>query len=47
MRAQILKSVLSFQTVKKPMLLREDIRAAGELEGARPASSWIIAIKNA
>ena len=36
----------SFQTVKKPMLLRKDNRAAGELEGARPASSWIIAIKN-
>ena len=28
------------------MLLREDNRAAGEFEGARPASSWIIAIKN-
>ncbi len=35
------------QTVKKPMLLRENIRAAGEFEGARPASSWIIAIKKA
>ncbi len=32
---------------QKPLLLREDILAAGELEGARPASSWIIAIKNA
>ena len=28
------------------MLLRNAIRAAGEFEGARPASSWIIAIKN-
>ena len=28
------------------MLLRKDIRAAGEFEGARSASSWIIAIKN-
>ncbi len=28
------------------MLLRKNIRAAGELEGARPASSQIIAIKN-
>ena len=27
------------------MLLREDNRAAGEFEGARPASSRIIAIK--
>ena len=35
-----------FQAVKKPMLLRKDKCAAGELEGARPASSWIIAIKN-
>ena len=34
------------KTVKKPVLLRKDIRAAGEFEGARPASSWIIAIKN-
>jgi len=33
-------------TVKKPMLLSKYDRAAGELEGARPASSWIIAIKN-
>ncbi len=32
---------------KKPTLLCKDNRAAGELEGARPASSWIIAIKNA
>ena len=37
----------AFQTVKKPMLLSKYNRAAGELEGARPASSWIIAIKNA
>ena len=29
------------------MLLRKDLRAAGEFEGARPASSQIIAIKNA
>ena len=36
----------AFQTVKKPMLLSKYNRAAGELEGARPASSWIIAIKN-
>ncbi len=35
----------SFQTVKKPILLRKNFRAAGEFEGARPASSWIIAIK--
>ena len=28
------------------MLLSKYNRAAGELEGARPASSWIIAIKN-
>ena len=35
------------ETVKKPMLLSKYNRAAGELEGARPASSWIIAIKNA
>ena len=28
------------------MLLRKNIRAAGEFEGARPASSWIIVIKN-
>ena len=28
------------------MLLRKDNRAAGELEGVRPASSWIIVIKN-
>ena len=28
------------------MLLSKYDRAAGELEGARPASSWIIAIKN-
>ena len=35
------------QTVKESMLLRKDDRAAGEFEGARPASSWIIAIKNA
>jgi hypothetical protein len=28
------------------MLLRKDNRAAGEFEGARPASSLIIAIKN-
>ena len=35
------------ETVKKTMLLRKNIRAAGEFEGARPASSWIIAIKNA
>ena len=34
------------QRVKKPMLLSKYDRAAGELEGARPASSWIIAIKN-
>jgi len=34
------------ETVKKPMLLSKYNRAAGELEGARPASSWIIAIKN-
>ncbi len=32
---------------QKPLLLHKDNRAAGELEGARPASSWIIAIKNA
>ena len=31
---------------QKTMLLRKDIRAAGECEGARPASNWIIAIKN-
>ncbi len=36
-----------FRLQKKPMLLSKDIRAAGELEGARPASSWIIAIKSA
>ena len=36
--------VLNCQT---PTLLRKDNRAAGEFEGARPASSWIIAIKNA
>ncbi len=35
------------QTVEKTMLLRKDNRAAGELEGARPSSNWIIAIKNA
>ena len=35
------------QSVKEPMLLGKIIRAAGEFEGARPASSWIIAIKNA
>ena len=29
------------------MLLSKYNRAAGELEGVRPASSWIIAIKNA
>ena len=40
------KSFVFFQTDKKPMLLRKDDRAAGEFEGARPASSWIIAIKN-
>ena len=40
------KSFVFFQTDKKPMLLRNDNRAAGEFEGARPASSWIIAIKN-
>ena len=34
------------ETVKEPMLLSKYNRAAGELEGARPASSWIIAIKN-
>ncbi len=34
------------ETVKKPMLPSKYNRAAGELEGARPASSWIIAIKN-
>ena len=34
------------ETVKKSMLLSKYNRAAGELEGARPASSWIIAIKN-
>ena len=28
------------------MLLSKYDRAAGEFEGARPASSWIIAIKN-
>ena len=28
------------------MLLSKYNRAAGEFEGARPASSWIIAIKN-
>ena len=28
------------------MLLRKNNRVAGELEGARPASSWIIAINN-
>ena len=28
------------------MLPSKDDRAAGEFEGARPASSWIIAIKN-
>ena len=28
------------------MLLSKYNRAAGELEGARPASGWIIAIKN-
>ena len=38
--------VQPLQTVKEPMLLRKDDRAAGEFEGARPASSWIIAIKN-
>ena len=27
------------------MLLRKNNRAAGEFEGARPASNWIIAIK--
>ena len=37
---------LSSETVKKPMLLSKFNSAAGELEGARPASSWIIAIKN-
>ncbi len=37
---------LALQTVKEPMLLSKYNRAAGELEGARPASSWIIAIKN-
>ena len=31
---------MRFETVKKPAALSED-RAAGELEGARPASSWI------
>ncbi len=36
----------ALQTVKEPMLLSKYNRAAGELEGARPASSWIIAIKN-
>ncbi len=36
-----------WQTVEKPMLPRKDKCAAGEFEGARPASSWIIAIKNA
>ena len=35
-----------FETVKEPMLLSKYNRAAGEFEGARPASSWIIAIKN-
>ena len=28
------------ETVKKPADMKDD-RAAGELEGARPASSWI------
>ena len=40
-------NLCSRETVKKPMLLSKYNRAAGELEGARPASSWIIAIKNA
>ena len=39
-------SFRALQTVKEPMLLSKYNRAAGELEGARPASSWIIAIKN-
>ena len=29
------------------MLPSKNNRAAGEIEGARPASNWIIAIKNA
>ena len=33
--------------LSKTMLPIKYNRAAGELEGARPASSWIIAIKNA
>ena len=30
----------AFETVKKPADMKDD-RVAGELEGARPASSWI------
>ena len=37
----------SLQIVEKPTLLRKNNRAAGEFEGARPTSSWIIAIKKA
>ena len=37
----------SLQIVEKPTLLRKNNRAAGEFEGARPTSSWIIAIKMA
>ena len=39
-------SIALLQAVKEPMLLRKDNCAAGEFEGARPASSWIIAVKN-
>ena len=41
-----MRRIKLFETVKKPMLPSKYNRAAGELEGARPASSWIIAIKN-
>ena len=44
--ARKFKNFRALQTVKEPMLLSKYNRAAGELEGARPASSWIIAIKN-
>ena len=39
-RESVPAGALPFETVKKPAVMKDN-RAAGELEGARPASSWI------